>query len=207
MAHPDLAEIEAVFQQVDRVAWIVTSGHQERRSGLVATWVSQCSIDPAAPLALIGLAPNHFTAELVRASNSFCLHLIDSSRADLALRFACSSGRSVDKFAGLQVGAAVTGSPVLAGCLSWLDCRVIAHYDAGDRIYFWADVLVGRRERSGQPLTESKLLALADQGQKVALRSNLIADRDLHRPLREAWRQRVAAAPPRGPDGPGAANS
>jgi flavin reductase (DIM6/NTAB) family NADH-FMN oxidoreductase RutF len=193
MSGPEFAAIDSVFRLVDRVAWIVTAIHEDRRSGLVATWVNQCSIDPQAPLALIGLAPNHFTTELVIASKSFCLHLIDSSQLDLVWRFGLSSGRATDKFAGLSTTTAVTDSPVLAGCLAWLDCRVVTLYDAGDRIYFWADVVAGRQEKTGRPVTESEILSRATDEQKAGLRAGMLTDRVLHRPLREAWRQRVGA--------------
>jgi flavin reductase (DIM6/NTAB) family NADH-FMN oxidoreductase RutF len=195
MAGPDFAAIDSVFRLIDRVAWIVTAAHEDRRSGLVATWVSQCSIDPEAPLALIGLAPNHFTAELATASKSFCLHLVASNQLDLVWRFGISSGRTTDKFAGLSTTSAVTGSPVLAGCLAWLDCRVVTQYDAGDRIYFWADVEAGRQETAGRPVTESEILSRANDEQKAGLRAAMLADRALQRPLRETWRLRVGAPP------------
>ena len=193
MTQPDFAAIDSVFRAVDRVVWIVTAAHDERRSGLLATWVNQCSIDPEAPLALIGLAPNHFTAELVTASKSFCLHLIDSDQLELAWKFGLSSGRSTDKFAGLTTSTAVTGAPLLADCLAWLDCRVVAVYDGGDRMYYWGEVVAGRRERSGHPVTEADLLSVASREQKTTLQTNMISDRNLHRPLRAAWRRRLGA--------------
>ncbi len=194
MSQPDFGEIDSVFRMVDRVAWIVTAAHENRRSGLVATWVSQSSIDPEAPLAVIGLAPNHFTAELVRASKAFCLHLVDRKHLDLVWQFGLSSGRTADKFAGVSTSPSKTGSPLLASCLAWLDCRVVAKYDAGDRIYFWADVIDGRRENSGRPITESEILSAANDEQKAGLRAGMLADRALHRPLRDAWRQRLPDA-------------
>jgi hypothetical protein len=32
---------------------------------------------------------------------------------------------------------------VLTDCLAWFDCRVFARYDAGDRLYFWGDIVAG----------------------------------------------------------------
>jgi flavin reductase (DIM6/NTAB) family NADH-FMN oxidoreductase RutF len=191
MSPPDFAAIEAVFRAVNRVVWIVTAAHGERRSGLLATWVSQCSIDPEAPLALIGLAPNHFTAELVTASKAFCLHLFDSDQLELAWKFGLSSGRSTDKFAGLRTMTAVTGAPLIADCLAWLDCRVLDVYDGGDRMYYWGEVVAGRRELSGQPATEADLMSVASREQKAVLQTNMISDRNLHRPLRASWRRRL----------------
>ena len=140
MNQPNFSQIDSVFRLVDRPIWIVTAADGERRSGLVATWVNQCSLDPQEPCAG-RLGANHFTTALVDASKAFCLHLIASSQLDVAWRFGLSLGRDGDKFAGLETQVAGSGSPLLADCLAWLDCRTIARYDTGERIYFWADVL------------------------------------------------------------------
>ncbi len=193
MPGPDFTAIDDVFRLMDRTLWIVAAADGNRRGGLVATWVNQCSIDPAAPLALVGLAPGHFTTELVAASGAFCLHLVASDQVDLAWPFALGTGRTRDKFATLAVTTAATGSPLIVGCLAWLDCRVVTSYDAGDRIYFWADVIAGRREHGGRPLTEGDLLAAANSEEKAALREGMLADRQTQQPLRAAWRERLAA--------------
>src|SRR5690349_10401172 len=136
-------QIDAVFRQLDRPVWIVTAQCGEHRGGLVATWVQQASIDPAAPLVAAGLAPNHFTAQLVNGSGAFALHLLAPSQLDLVWKFAIGSGRDVDKLAGVATTIGQSGAPILRDCQSWLDCRVVTHYDGGDRWYFWADVLDG----------------------------------------------------------------
>ena len=61
------AQVESIFRLVNREIWIVTAADGERRGGLAATWVSQASIDRDKPVVVIGIAPNHFTAELIDA--------------------------------------------------------------------------------------------------------------------------------------------
>jgi hypothetical protein len=67
---------------------------------------------------------------------------------------------------------------------------VIKHYDAGDRLLIWADVLAGGRTGHETPLRERELLGLASPDQKRRLKDNLLADIGLLRPLADAWRQR-----------------
>ena len=67
----DLRSIDEALRLVDREIWVVTAAAGERRGGLVATWVSAASIDAKRPVLLAGLAPNHFTTELVQAGNVF----------------------------------------------------------------------------------------------------------------------------------------
>jgi flavin reductase (DIM6/NTAB) family NADH-FMN oxidoreductase RutF len=187
MAEP----IQSVLELIDREIWIVTAASGERSGGLVATWVSAASIDPQQPTMLVGLAPNHFTAELVAASRAFALHLLDRSQIDLVWRFALSSGRDSNKLAGLAYQARPNGSPILTNCLSWLDCRVIAHYEAGDRVFYWGDVVAGEVLRKGAPLREKDVLKAATHTQRAALAQSRADDITTLAPLRQAWLERV----------------
>jgi flavin reductase (DIM6/NTAB) family NADH-FMN oxidoreductase RutF len=187
-----LDAIDAVVRKVNREVWIVTAAAGEQRGGLAATWVSQASIDVARPTVAIAIAVNHFTRELIDASQAFALHLIDEGQVDLVWRFAIGSGRDRDKLAGIESTTRATGSPVLGGVQAWLDCRVHDRYDGGDRIYYWADVLEGRVERAGDPLCEHELFALASGEHKAALKAGLLADVEIQRPLYDDWRKEKA---------------
>jgi flavin reductase (DIM6/NTAB) family NADH-FMN oxidoreductase RutF len=182
--------IDEVFQLLDRPVWIITAAAGQRRGGLVATWVSQAALDAQRPVLLTAIAPTHFTAELILESRAFAAHLLAAEQIEHVWRFGLGSGRGHDKLAGIETVAGVSGSPILPGVLAWLDCRMIKHYDAGDRLFFWADVLAGRRTGRQAPLRENELLALASPEQKRQLKDNLLADIGLLRPLADAWRQR-----------------
>jgi flavin reductase (DIM6/NTAB) family NADH-FMN oxidoreductase RutF len=188
---PQVSSIDAVLRIVDREVWIVTATDGKCRGGLLATWVSSASIDPDRPALLAGIAPNHFTAELVQASGAFAAHLLRPDQVELAWRFASGSGRDRDKLAGFELKGSATGSPILANCLAWCDCRVFARYDAGDRLFFWADVIAAEQLGAGAALRERALFA----GLTTEQRQTLLADRDtdsaLQRPLHEAWRNRT----------------
>ena len=93
----NLKTSKTVFRLVSREIWIVTSAAGPRAGGLVATWVSQASIDRERPTAMIGIAPNHFTAELIDASGAFALHLIKAAQVELAWNFALGSGRTRER--------------------------------------------------------------------------------------------------------------
>ena len=187
----NLSEIAATLKLVERPVWIVTAADGPRRGGLVATFVMQASIDPAAPVLMAGIAPNHYTRELIDGGSAFGLHLVTEAHLDVIWRFALQSGRDGDKLAGLAHSIGDTGSPILTDCLAWLDCRVVARYDAGDRIFYWADVLAGRRTSEGEPLTESRLLAAATADQKRQLQAGMAADIEIQRPLRDHWRKQL----------------
>lgn len=176
----------------DKPLWLVTAASGRRRGGLVATFVQPASIDVNDPRVVVGLAPNHYTTELVLAGGGFGLHLIGMDQLALAWRFALSSGRTGDKLAGCWWCPGASGAPLLAECLAWLDCRVIDRWDIGDRLFFLAQVLAGKRIAAGRPLTDADLLQAATPEQLAALSAGREADLDIQRPLREAWSKRKA---------------
>jgi flavin reductase (DIM6/NTAB) family NADH-FMN oxidoreductase RutF len=183
-----LLAIDQVFKIVDREIWIITASTDDgRRGGLVATWVSQASIDVDHPMIAAGLAPNHYTTALVDSAQVFAAHLITADQLELVWRFGLSSGRDTDKLAGLSIRQDASGASILNDCLAWLACRVVRRYDGGDRIYYFAEVLGGARNRDGAPLRQSNAIAMASQQQRQAMQAGQLADVAVLRPLHEAW--------------------
>src|SRR5262249_58504984 len=122
---------------------------------------NEASIAPALPRVIIGLSRQHATWELVQASGAFALHLLAPEQLDLVWRFGTQSGRDVEKFAGLSFRAGVSGSPVLNDVPGWLECRVEASLDTGDRTCFLAQGIDGNLISAGPGPTGPQLLRLA----------------------------------------------
>lgn len=182
--------IDALLKRMlDREVWVVSAAAEGRRGALTATWVSPVSVDPERPMLLAGLAPNHFTAELVHASGAFAAHLLRPDQADLAFRMAASSGRDGDKLTGLEVQPGAAGSPILRDCAAWFDCRVVGRHNAGDRLFFWADVVAAERIAEGGVLREQAFFGQLTEEQKQRLRHDLQADLAIQRPLHKQWRE------------------
>ena len=59
--------------------------------------------------------------------------------------------------AAIATRPGVTGSPILAETLTYVEARVVSTLDAGELTIFLADVLDGGRLREGAPLTISVL--------------------------------------------------
>ena len=183
--------IESVFRHVNREVWIVTSSVGERRGGLVATWVSRASLDSDRPAVLIGIAPNHYTAEIIDSSKAFALHLITREQIDIAWNFAIGSGRIRDKFANIDATTGQTGSPILTRCLAWIECQVFARLPSGDRTYYWADVVAAENFADDVPLRERDLIEAASKEQLELLRHDRGSDIEIQRPLQDKWRDEM----------------
>ena len=182
-------ELDRVLRLVDREVWVITAAAGSRRGGLAATWVSQASIDRQRPVLIAGIAPNHFTADLIDESLMFAAHLLREDQAVVAYNFANGSGRGRDKLVGLEL--ATEQPPILADCLAWCDCRVFARHETGDRVFYWADVALARQISHGPSLRDKALFSQLTPDQARQLAGDRDADIARLRPLHEQWRKRL----------------
>ena len=202
----DMKGIGSVFEQLNPAVWIVTASANGNQGGLVATFVNQASlcplltapspatdtprlVPPDSPRVLVGLARQHHTWQLIEASNAFALHLLGEEHLEWVWRFGLRSGRDVNKLEGLATTTSDTGSPVLMDALGWLDCRVEARLDTGDRTIYLAAVSSGQLSRRDPPLTARRLLQLAPAERLRELKEQLVRDTAVDAAAIRAWRQ------------------
>jgi flavin reductase (DIM6/NTAB) family NADH-FMN oxidoreductase RutF len=178
-----------IFDQLDRELWLITARAGDNASGLIATYISKVSLVPDLPRVTIALAKQHFTHELTEASGAFCMHLVGEDSMDWVWHFGISSGREADKLRGLPTSTGRSGSPILTGAPAWLDCRVEARMDTGDRTVFLAEVLDGRIEKNATPLTFKRLLELAPAERLREMREAHERDMELDRAAILKWRR------------------
>jgi flavin reductase (DIM6/NTAB) family NADH-FMN oxidoreductase RutF len=184
----DAKQVGRLFERVDREVWIVTSAHAGRRAGLAATFVAPASIVAEMPRILVGIAKTHETWKVIEAAGALAVHLLEESQAGLVWRFGLQSSRDVDKFAGLNVGVAATGSPILRDALAWLDCRVETRMDTGDRTVYLGDVQDGSSRSDSRPLTLRTLLGTSSTENKRILSEQLAADAARDAEALRRWR-------------------
>ena len=106
---------------------LVTSAYGGRRNIMAAAWSMPVEFTP--PRIAVVIDKNTFTRELAAASGAFAICIPGAAAADLAYAVGTSSGREGDKFARFGIVAhpgGATGAPLLAaGCVAWLECRLI----------------------------------------------------------------------------------
>jgi flavin reductase (DIM6/NTAB) family NADH-FMN oxidoreductase RutF len=185
---PDFAAIAQVLMQTDREVWLLSARAAGHNAGLIATFVNQASIVPELPRVVVGLAKQHQAAQAVEIGRGFVLHLLTESQIGLVWRFGLHSGRDVDKWAGISHDDSPFGGPRLSDALAWLDCRVEASLDIGDRTVHVAEVLSGCVERAGAPLTMRRLIELASPDHLRELKEGLLRDAGVDAAAIRAWR-------------------
>ena len=103
-----------------------------------------CSVSLEPPLVLFCADHKTRTYELVKASGIFAVNILTTAQQDLSDRFGGKIGDDEDRFVGLAYTDGPTGSPLIADCLAYLDCRVVAAHPAGDHTIFVGEVVWGR---------------------------------------------------------------
>jgi hydroxymethylglutaryl-CoA lyase len=129
---------------------VITSRHGETPIGITASSFSSLSVAP--PLILVAVHKNLFTHKVISESGSFAVNVLGASQVELGMRFAGMQPDVDDRFADLAVHTAVTGSPLLPGCMAWIDCEVWAVYDGGDHSIFVGEVKALETSNLDSPL-------------------------------------------------------
>lgn len=129
---------------------VVTAIHEGQKHGMTVNSFTSISLNPA--LITVSLQQNTRTHEFVSKSKAFGLTILSTEQTEVSNLFAGRMPEVEDRFADLQTETLVTGSPLIAGGLSWMDCRVVQTYDAGMNTLFIAEVVAARGTGSGDPL-------------------------------------------------------
>jgi flavin reductase (DIM6/NTAB) family NADH-FMN oxidoreductase RutF len=148
---------------VEGVAWTleqlwapivaVTSAHEGRRNGLIASTVLTASLLPEAPRVSVHLAKASLTHELVLASGAFAVHLLPANALELFHTLGMRSGHEGDKLEGVATRPGVTGSPLLVDAVAYVEGRVVKTLDGEDTTIMLAEVVAGARLREEPFLT------------------------------------------------------
>ncbi|MGW0003656.1 flavin reductase family protein [Nocardia grenadensis] len=111
--------------------------------GMVVGSFTSVSLDP--PIVAYLPTRESYTYARLRTSGHFCVNVLAADQRDLCARFAA---RGADKFAGVGWSPAPSGSPILDGAVTWIDCAVSDELDGGDHYIVMGrvrDLAVARR--------------------------------------------------------------
>lgn len=111
---------------------LVTSAHGEHCNIMAAAWNMPLDFDP--PKVAIVIDKNAYTRELMEASGTFAINVPCRAQAEMVVRVGNCSGRELlgkspdNKLAAFDIPtfpASEISAPLVAGCVAWLECRII----------------------------------------------------------------------------------
>lgn len=120
--------------------------------GMTANWVMQAGFDP--PMVVVALENTSKTLGMIRDSRHFAVNVLLDSQRELAGKLGRSSEQAPQKLKGIKTKPApVAGAPVIADCLGWVECRVVATLPSGDHTLVLGEVVAAGVEHDGKALT------------------------------------------------------
>lgn len=148
-----------------RILWAMPSGLYVlgssaggRRNLMTLNWATQIATNPK--LVAVSVEATAVTHELVHAGGAFSLSILSRDDRPVVRKFVKPLEDTGDpgKLAGFDVKNAVTGSPILANAVAWLDCEVRQEVPCGSHSLFIGEV-VGC---GGEPEDDTEILRMED---------------------------------------------
>lgn len=144
---------------------LVSTAHAGRRDVMACAWNMALDFTPAKLAICLDKAT--LTRELLLASGEFAIGVPRAAQADLVTTVGTVSGRDApggDKFDAYGIAhlpATRIGAPLVAGCIGWLECRLIPepHLQAAHDLFIGEVVAAWVDERAW---ADGKFRPLAD---------------------------------------------
>jgi flavin reductase (DIM6/NTAB) family NADH-FMN oxidoreductase RutF len=122
--------------------YIVTINVEGQPHGLLATWVSQASFEPAA--ITLSFNKERPIVKSIEPGTMLTLNVLSKKNMDIFKAFARPSKEAHDdRFEGLPLKENDKGGPIFAHAASYLNCRVTGSMEAGDHIVVLAELIDG----------------------------------------------------------------
>ncbi|MAG81389.1 flavin reductase [Limnobacter sp. UBA7229] len=98
-----------------------------KAAGMAVGSFTSVSLDPP----LVAFLPDKSSTSWpkIESAKKFCVSILGADQEDVCRRFA---SKMPDKFEGLSYRMSTLGSPIINGCVAWMDCEQGAIYEAGD---------------------------------------------------------------------------
>jgi flavin reductase (DIM6/NTAB) family NADH-FMN oxidoreductase RutF len=141
--------LAAALGRVPSGLFVLTVRQGDQETGMLASWVQQCSFDP--PQVSLAVKPGRFASDLLTTGAAFAINILVAGQTDLLKHFGKGFAAGEPAFTGLDVYHTAERVPVLRAALAHLDCRVAGRSGAGDHDLVIGRVVAGRLHGDGQP--------------------------------------------------------
>jgi flavin reductase (DIM6/NTAB) family NADH-FMN oxidoreductase RutF len=138
---PDDELLNRVTWKIPNALAIIGSRAGDERNGMTASWITQLSMEPV--LVGVGVDNTAVTHRLITAGGSFTVNLWSSEDTRVFVKFSKPAAHDAEAgtLNGRMVHDGVTGAPVFAEAIAYLDCAVRAAHDLGTHTLFVGEVV------------------------------------------------------------------
>jgi len=143
-------QLQAALGRIVSGMFIITAGQGENETGMLASWVQQCSFDP--PLVSVALRKGREIASWLPEGARFIVNILDDTQTDMLIHFGRGFSEKEPAFADVDVERMDGSPPILKDALAFLDCRVANRCTTGDHELIIGQVVAGRLLGEGHPM-------------------------------------------------------
>ena len=143
-------QLSAALGRIPSGLFILTARHHSLETGMLVSWVQQCSFDP--PQISLAIQRNRPISAWLGEGAAFTLNILDHTQTDMVAHFGRGFTLQEAAFEGLEIDRPDDGAPVLQEALAYLQCQVTGGCPVGDHVLFIASVEGGRVLSEGQPM-------------------------------------------------------
>ena len=144
---------KAVLRHFPYGLYALTVKHAGEEHGMTANWVTQTSFEP--PMIAVAVENTSKSIGLIRDAHHFAVNVFQQNQRELAGKLGRASANAPQKLKGIKTKPApVSGAPILADALGWVECRVVATLPSGDHTLVLGEVIeAGVEHDDALPLT------------------------------------------------------
>lgn len=139
----------AALGRIPSGLFIVTVRSPDGETGMLASWVQQCSFDP--PQLTVAVRKGRYLLDRLTVGTPFVVNVVPEGGKALIAHFGKGFDPGEPAFEGLDVSRPSDSAAVLPTALAWVDCRVAGHFDAGDHVLILGRVGGGEVQHEGKP--------------------------------------------------------
>jgi flavin reductase (DIM6/NTAB) family NADH-FMN oxidoreductase RutF len=150
MSEPDRKGQAAALGRVASGVFVVTVRQGERESGMLASWVQQCSFEP--PQITLAVNRKREINGWLTEGTVFTLNILEDGQTELVAHFGRGFAPGEPAFTGLEITRPAGVPPVLSEALAYLVCRIVQRWPVGDHDLIVGEVTAGQVLDEGHPM-------------------------------------------------------
>jgi flavin reductase (DIM6/NTAB) family NADH-FMN oxidoreductase RutF len=140
----------AALGRVPSGLFIVTAGDGDDATGMLASWVQQCSFTP--PQLSLALRRGRGLNERLQPGVVFTVNILADDQTHLIAHFGRGFDPGEPAFSGIDIERPDGGPPVLTEALAYVQCRVSGRCAAGDHDLIVGEAVGGGLLNDGAPM-------------------------------------------------------
>jgi flavin reductase (DIM6/NTAB) family NADH-FMN oxidoreductase RutF len=143
-------QLAAALGKVPSGLFILTLTRDGIDTGMLASWVQQCSFRP--PQVSLAINAQRTVGPLLTKGLTLTLNILEDSQTDMIAHFGKGFAVTDSAFEGLDVTRRPGAGAILNEAIGYLDAEVVDRFPAGDHDLIVARVTAGRLLDDGHPM-------------------------------------------------------